>query len=161
MVSHVDDLMDQWRRVRPDLDISPQAVFGRLHQLADQTRSQLVLGYSTFGVGEGEFDVLAALRRAPHPEGLAPGEIARYTMVTSGAATKRLDRLEEAGLVERHLSSSDGRAKVVRLTAAGERLIDDAFTRHIAHEHRLLAPLDADEQAQLVALLEKWMQGLA
>lgn len=161
MVIPVDDLMTQWRRERPDLDVSPQAVFGRLHRLADQTRAALIAGYAPFGLGEGEFDVMAALRRAPDGCELAPGEIARYTMVTTGAVSKRLDRLEEAGLVVRRSSASDGRSKVVGLTRAGRELIDEAFTAHIAREHRLLEPLSAQERDQLAALLEKWMSALA
>jgi len=159
MVIPVEDVMQQWRRERPDLDVSPQAIFGRLHRLADRTREELVRGYAGFGLGEGEFDVMAALRRAPGCE-LAPGEIARYTMVTTGAASKRLDRLEEAGLVARRSSAVDGRSKVVGLTEKGRRLIDEAFTAHIANEHRLLTPLSLAERDQMVALLEKWMSGL-
>ena len=160
MVIAVDDVMAQWGRERPDLDVSPQAVFGRLHRLADLTRADLIRGYAAFGLGEGEFDVMAALRRAPHGGELAPGEIARYTMVTTGAVSKRLDRLEEAGLVQRRSSAVDARSKVVVLTDAGRRLIDEAFTAHIANEHRLLAPLTAEERAHLVTLLEKWAAGL-
>ncbi|WP_300679918.1 MarR family transcriptional regulator [Nocardioides sp.] len=159
MVISIDDVMAQWQRERPDLDVTPQAVFGRLHRLADQTRDTLIRGYGAFGLGEGEFDVMAALRRAPGE--LAPGEIARYTMVTTGAVSKRLDRLEEAGLIARRTSDVDGRARVVGLTEAGRRLIDEAFTAHIANEHRLLKPLSREDQDQLVVLLEKWMAGLA
>ena len=50
-----------------------------------------------YGLSEGEFDVLAALRRQGRPFELAPGELARHTMVTTGAITKRLDALEQPG----------------------------------------------------------------
>ena len=71
--------MRQWATERPDLDISPQAVFGRLHRLADRLRDELVRGYAEFGLGDaadrpvGRFsggmrrrlDVAAALVHAP------------------------------------------------------------------------------------------------
>ena len=81
----------------------PQGLYGRLHRLADRLREELEVEFRRHGLGEGEFDVLAALRRAGEPYELAPGELARYTMVTTGAATKRIDRLEAAGLVSRRV----------------------------------------------------------
>jgi len=157
MVDHVGRIQQQWERERPDLDVSPQGVYGRLHRLADRLREELMVGFRQFGLGEGEFDVLAALRRAGKPYELAPGELARHTMVTTGAATKRIDRLEAAGLVSGHVSDVDGRGRVVALTEAGLRVIDDAFTAHIANEHRLLEPLSDKERADLERLLTTWL----
>jgi len=157
MVDHVGRIQQQWERERPDLDVSPQGVYGRLHRLGDRLREELIVGFRQFGLGEGEFDVLAALRRAGKPYELAPGELARHTMVTSGAVTKRIDRLEAAGLVSRHVSEVDGRGRVVALTEAGLRVIDDAFTAHIANEHRLLEPLTEKERADLERLLTRWL----
>jgi DNA-binding MarR family transcriptional regulator len=157
VVDRVGRIQQQWEQERPDLDVSPQGVFGRLHRLADRLREELFVGFRQFGLGEGEFDVLAALRRAGAPYELAPGELARHTMVTSGAASKRIDRLEAAGLVSRRISSDDARGRVIALTDAGRRVIDDAFTAHIANEHRLLEPLSAKERADLERLLTKWL----
>lgn len=81
-------------------------------------------------------------------------------MVTTGAVTKRVDRLESAGLVRRRRSDADGRGRVVRLTPAGRRLIDKAFTAHMANERRLLEPLTADQRAQLEGILTTWLAHL-
>lgn len=81
-------------------------------------------------------------------------------MVTTGAVTKRVDRLERAGLVQRRRSDADGRGRVVRLTPAGRRLFDQAFTAHMANEERLLAPLDRAQRAQLEQLLTTWLGDL-
>jgi DNA-binding MarR family transcriptional regulator len=78
-------------------------------------------------------------------------------MVTTGAMTKRIDRLERAGLVTRRRSTTDGRGRVVALTSAGHRLIDDAFTDHMRNEHRLLSALPTDQAAQLEAILTAWL----
>ena len=134
----VDRIQEQWRRERPDLDVGPQAVIGRLHRLADQLRDDLLRVYRQFDLGEGEFDVLATLRRSGPPFTLAAGELATHTMVTTGAVSKRLDRLERAGLVERSVSSSDARGRLVGLTDAGRRVIDAAFTAHMRNEKRLV-----------------------
>ncbi len=153
---HVDQVMAQWRRERPDLDVSPQGLIGRLHRLAATLYAELDTVYSQFGVSDGEFDVLATLRRAGEPFELAPSQLAEWTMVTSGAVSKRLDRLEAAGLVSRERSATDGRGRVVRLTPAGRDLIDEAFTAHIANEHRLLEGLDPEARTQLERLLVTW-----
>lgn len=100
---HVARVMAEWSRERPDLDSSPVAVIGRLHRLANALTQELVQVYRQFGLTEGEFDVLAALRRVGEPFERAPGELAQNTMVTTGAMTKRLDRLVEAGLVSRRI----------------------------------------------------------
>ncbi|MET8543048.1 MarR family transcriptional regulator [Kitasatospora sp. NPDC004799] len=157
---HVARVQAEWRRERPDLDVSPQAVIGRLHRLAARLTAELTLVYQRYGLGEGEFDVLAALRRAGAPYERAPGELAAHTMVTTGAMTKRIDRLERAGLVTRRAAVQDRRGRVVALTGAGRRLIDEAFTAHMRNEHRLLAHLDPGEAAALQGLLTVWQERL-
>ncbi|MFD8784573.1 MarR family winged helix-turn-helix transcriptional regulator [Kitasatospora sp. NPDC059599] len=157
---HVARIQAQWRRERPDLDVSPLAVIGRLHRLADRLTAELTLVYQRYGLSEGEFDALAALRRAGAPYERAPGELAAHTMVTTGAMTKRIDRLERAGLVTRRTDEDDRRGRVVALTDAGLRLIDEAFTTHIRNEHRLLAHLAPEEAAALQTLLTAWQTRL-
>jgi DNA-binding MarR family transcriptional regulator len=153
---HAAEVMAQWRRERPDLDVAPQGLIGRLHRLAAALYEELDTVYARFGVSDGEFDVLATLRRAGEPFELTPTQLAASTMVTSGAVSKRLDRLEAAGLVRRERSATDGRGRVVGLTSAGRELIDEAFTAHIANEHRLLEGLDAHDRAELERLLVTW-----
>ncbi len=154
---HVARIQAEWRTERPDVDTSPQGVIGRLHRIANHLTGELTLLYAKYGLTEGEFDVLAALRRAGTPYERAPGEIALHTMVTTGAVTKRVDRLEEAGLVERRRSDADGRGRVVRLTPAGRRLFDKAFTAHMANERRLLEGLTPEQAKQLEKLLTTWL----
>ncbi|MFC6079859.1 MarR family winged helix-turn-helix transcriptional regulator [Sphaerisporangium aureirubrum] len=160
MSEHLDRvarIQQAWARERPDVDVAPQGVIGRLHRVADHLTEQLCVVYRRYGLGEGEFDVLATLRRAGEPFERAPGELAAHTMVTTGAMTKRVDRLERAGLVTRRPGASDGRARVVALTDAGRELIDEAFTEHMRNERRLLDLLTPDEAARLESLLATWL----
>ncbi|MBO1751656.1 MarR family transcriptional regulator [Actinotalea sp. BY-33] len=154
---HVARIQAEWARERPDLDVSPQGVIGRLHRLGTHLTEELCVVYRRHGLSEGEFDVLATLRRAGEPFERAPGELARFTMVTTGAMTKRVDRLEEAGLVTRRQADEDGRGRVVGLTVAGRELIDKAFADHMRNERRLLDTLSAQEAAQLEGLLAAWL----
>ncbi|MEV4381632.1 MarR family transcriptional regulator [Streptosporangium sp. NPDC049644] len=156
-LDHVARIQQEWARERPDLDVSPQGVIGRLHRLAGHLTEQLCVVYRRYELGEGEFDVLATLRRAGAPFERAPGELAAFTMVTTGAMTKRIDRLERNGLVARRPSESDGRGRVVALTPAGKELIDRAFTEHMRNERRLLDELTPEEAAHLESLLTTWL----
>ena len=153
---HVDHIIDQWRDERPDLDCSPIEVIGRLHRVGDHVRREITALQAQHGLGEGEFDVLATLRRRGHPYRLTPRELADQTMVTSGAISKIVDRLEARGLVRRERSLRDGRSRVIVLTAQGRRTQDRAYEQHIALEHALVAGLDEADRAQLAALLKAW-----
>ena len=115
----VSRIQSEWRRERPDVDVQPHGIIGRVHRLAAWLTDELTVVYERYGLGEGEFDVLAALRRAGHPFERAPGELADHTMVTTGAMTKRIDRLVARGLVERREVEQDGRRRIVALTLAG------------------------------------------
>ncbi len=154
---HVARIQAAWARERPEVDVGPQGVIGRLHRVAGLLTEQLCLVYRRFGLSEGEFDVLAALRRAGAPFERAPGELATHTMVTTGAMTKRIDRLERGGLVTRRRAAGDGRGRVVALTPAGRDLIDRAFSEHMRNERRLLDTLAPAEATQLEALLTAWL----
>ncbi|UFS58832.1 MarR family winged helix-turn-helix transcriptional regulator [Subtercola endophyticus] len=156
-LDRVARIQHDWQRERPDLDVTPQGVIGRLHRLAAHLTTELTAVYEKHGLGEGEFDVLAALRRAGAPYERAPGELAEHTMVTTGAMTKRLDRLAAAGLVERRNADGDGRRRVVALTPRGVSVIDAAFTDHMANERRLVDQLSAADRTSLETTLTRWL----
>lgn len=154
--------MEQWRRERPDLDVSPMGVIGRLNEASALiARDRLAPVFARFGMQAGEFDVLATLRRAGAPYALTPTELYEATMVTSGAMTARLDRLEKAGLTRRAPHPSDRRGVVVELTVKGRELTDEALTAHVANEHQILAGLTRGERETLAKLLEKLIGSLS
>ncbi|MFD4131477.1 MarR family winged helix-turn-helix transcriptional regulator [Streptomyces goshikiensis] len=156
-LDRVGRIQAEWARERPDVDVRPQATIGRLHRIAALLTEELTPVFHRYGLSEGEFDVLAALRRAGDPFERAPGELAAFTMVTTGAMTKRVDRLERDGLVTRRRAAGDGRGRVVALTPAGRDLIDQAFTAHMRNERRLLDTLTPAEAARLEQLLTTWL----
>lgn len=159
-LDHVGRIMAQWAQERPDLDVSPQGVIGRLHRLGARLTEELVAVYGQYGLGEGEFDVLATLRRVGAPYELTPGALAAQTMVSSGAVTKRVDRCVEQGWVTRRVSDDDARGRMIALTPAGVEVIDRAFEAHMANEHRLVGLLGETDRARLAQLLEKWGRAL-
>lgn len=154
-------IQQEWARERPDLDVSPQGIIGRLHRVAARLTDELDVVFRAHGVTAGEFDVLATLRRAGAPFERTPSELAESTMITSGGLTKRVDRLEGAGLVERHASEHDGRGRVVALTESGRSIVDQALTIHMANEHRLVGMLTESDRGELERTLTLWLAALA
>src|SRR4051812_33901093 len=154
--------IEQWQRERPDLDVSPMAVIGRLNEVSSLiARDRLAPLFARYGLQSGEFDVLATLRRSGSPYALTPTALYEATMVTSGAMTNRLDRLEQSGLIVRGPHPGDRRGVVVKLTGKGLALIDEAVAAHVANEHEILSGLARPEQTMLARLLEKLLASLA
>ena len=151
----MDLIVAQWEAERPDIDASPMHVIGRISRLAADLEPLLAPVFTSRGLGDGEFDVLATLRRSGEPFELSPGDLGASMMVTSGAVTKRIDRLERSGLVTRRVSEFDARARVIRLTAEGRKIVDEAVVDHVANEARLLSGLTPAERESLAALLRK------
>ncbi len=153
----LDRILDQWRRERPDLDCSPMGVIGRISQLQREVHLAQRATFAKHGLDVPSFDVLAALRRAGPPYQLTPTALMRTALVTSGAITQRLDRLEERGLITRERSSDDGRAVVVSLTDAGREALDAALPDHLDTERKLLEGLSDDDRERLAGLLRRFL----
>jgi DNA-binding MarR family transcriptional regulator len=156
----VDEILAQWRRERPDLDPSPIGVVGRVSRLARELERRLEPVYREHGLEPGWHDVLATLRRTGPPFRMRPTDLMDALMLTSSGTTKRLDRLEHAGLIAREPDPSDRRGTLIALTAKGRDLIDGVTPDHLANEDSLLAALTPGEREQLAALLRKLLLGL-
>jgi DNA-binding MarR family transcriptional regulator len=150
---HVDEIVAQWRRERPDLDPAAKQVTGRVIRLAGLFQQAFGEAFAPLGITEGEYGILAPLRRAGAPFELTPSALARQRMMTSGGMTAAIDRLERRGLVARTPNPADRRGSLVRLTDAGRQVIDEGMARHVEVEHALVAGLARDDREQLVALL--------
>jgi DNA-binding MarR family transcriptional regulator len=156
----VDTILEQWQRERPDLDSSPIGVIGRISRLARELEARLEPVYKDHGLEPGWHDVLATLRRNGPPYQLRPTEFTGALMLTSSGTTKRLDRLEQAGLITRAPDPVDRRATIITLTPKGLELIDSVTAAHLDNERRLLATLSEAEQRRLADLLRKLRLGL-
>ena len=156
----MDQIIEQWRRERPDLDPEPIGVIGRISRLAREIEQELERVYREHGLEPGWHDVLATLRRQGAPYQLRPSDFASSLMLTSSGTTKRLDRLERAGLITRAPDPGDRRGVLIALTPAGLELIDMVTDAHLANEDRLLSALSASDRRRLAGLLRKLQLGL-
>lgn len=146
----------QWRQEMPSLDLLPMELVGLLgHSARLVTRRHLEPFFKSNGLAQGEFDVIATLRRAGAPYALAPTQLFEALMITSGAMTHRLDRLEKAELITRTPNPDDRRGTLVSLTEKGLELINRLIPQHVENEARALAGLTRAEQKVLNDLLKK------
>ena len=152
MGDEVDEIVDAWRRERPDLDVEPMHILSRVSRLADVLADRRAAAFVEHGLQGHEFDVLA-LRRSGEPFELTAGELCTATHVTSGTMTSRLDRLVARSLVVRRPDEVDGRLVRVRLTAEGRRRVDAALQALLVSESELLEQLPASARERLTAAL--------
>ena len=156
----VDEILGQWQRERPDLDVTSTGVFGRISRIAAVVDQAMDRVFQPHGLTGGDFVVLAALRRSGTPYQLTPTALTRSMMVTSGGTTKRLNRLEAHGLIRRAPDPSDRRGTLVTLTEAGLATIDTVASEHVQNEKRLLATLTTNQRNTLTQLLRELLLAL-
>jgi DNA-binding MarR family transcriptional regulator len=157
---HIDRIVAEWQRERPELGLDALALMGRLFRTTDLAHAALTEGLRPYDLPPGWFDLLAALRRAGAPYERNPTDLMDSMMLSSGGVTKRLDRLVEAGLVERGPDPNDRRGTLVRLTPRGKATIDKAIETHLANEERLLRALTAGDRRTLDRILRQLLAGL-
>ena len=151
----VDRLLEDWRKVRPDLDFAPMGLFARSNRVVALGLRRLEAALTDHGISIGEFDVLSALRRADEPFTLKPSDLADRLMVTRAGITGRVDRLEAAGLVTRRRDPDDRRSEPIVLTVAGRRTADAALVSVLAAEADVFHVLTSVERTTLDRLLRR------
>jgi len=127
--SHAKDIAESWSRERPDLDPFDYLLpiylirIGRIVERVGDRKWQV-----RFGISGAELRVLLALRRAGGNYERRPTDLFRALLVTSGAITKKVDRLTAAGFVKRRPDPSDKGGFLVHLTARGKQTADKAMS---------------------------------
>ena len=154
-MDEIDRIVEQWNRERPELDVAPTHTLQRITRLSLLGGVSFARVFARYGISFGEYLVLAALRRAGPPYRMNPTKLFNAVILSSGAMTNRLDRLEEMGLVAREPDPSDRRGRLVALTDKGREVVDAAVVDHLENEERLLAALNGREREQLAGLLRK------
>lgn len=161
MTDRVDDIIEQWRQRRPDLDTSNLAVVSRVLRAAHHLQATLDDIAAGYGLShQGDLDVLTELYRTNHDDGLTPSKLADALLLTAGGMTVRLHRLQGAGLVNRTPNPHDGRGVLVQLTDAGRDLAEHALTILLQAQANSLRTLSSAERSQLADLLRTLLEGL-
>lgn len=151
----VDQLLLDWKRERPELNASAMAVVGRILLLGRHLETDVNESLKSIGLSYTELDVLATLRRSGAPYRLSPTALRKSALLTSGAMTACLNRLEARDLITRNTEASDRRSLTATLTAKGVKLVDKAIAVRFMQAEKAVAGLSANEKNELARLLRK------
>jgi DNA-binding MarR family transcriptional regulator len=155
-LDHIDRLISKWGKERPDYDLAPVQIIGRIGRIFEYVDRALEAKFEEFGITRATFDVLATLKRTGSPYRLSQRELMTSLLRTSGSMSVRIDAMERQGLVTRDPDKEDRRATLVTITAKGIALLEKVIPEHLANEERLLSGLTGPDRTQLIRLLRKW-----
>jgi DNA-binding MarR family transcriptional regulator len=151
----LDNLIDDWKSQRPELNASAMGVVGRVLQLGRLLESRAGKALRQFNIHYTDLDVLATLRRSGAPYRLTPTELRRSVLITSGAMTAVLDRLEKSALLRRVSDPADRRVRAVELLPDGKSLIDKAIAVRFDEAEMAVSGLSQDDRTVLADLLRQ------
>ncbi len=149
----IDRIVAQWAEERPDLDATGFQIAGRLQRLGKLLGQRVNEVLAPLELSPSGFDVLATVRRHGPPYSMTPTELTRATMLTSGAMTNRLDRLEAQGLLQREANPNDRRGVRVVLTKRGRELVDRAIEARFTDADGIVGEMSLRDQRALEKLL--------
>ena len=153
-------LLEEWRRERPDLDPAPLGIFGRIWRLNASLSGEIADWLAPLGLNFESFSLIVTLRRSGPPYELNPTALYRESLISSGAITNRIDRVEALGLVKRLPDPEDRRGTIVRLTPKGRALADKAIKLHFERLADCLSGMTPGDQAGLAELLAKVLRSV-
>jgi DNA-binding MarR family transcriptional regulator len=157
---HVDRLVAQWQRLRPDFDAGAMEVVGRIFRASRFLEAGLGRALGQLNLNRGEFDVLASLLRAGPPNRLTPSALSDSLLISNGTMTYRIDRLEETGMVRRRPDPKDRRTTLVELTRNGRAVAERALAATLEAERRMTEGLTERQRAALAANLRALLASL-
>ncbi len=126
--------------------------FLRLHQRAAVAMTARL---KAIGLSVPQFDLMSTLSER---EGITQSELAQRLYVTKGNVSGLVDRLVEAGLVERRSIANDKRSYALHLTAEGRRLTQAGLSAQESFVMATLGQLPADDMASLEKLMLAWRE---
>lgn len=155
MMDLIDDLVADWQRERPGSDAAAMRIVGRIIRLGRSYEQDVAQMLRAHGMSYSDFDVLATLRRSGPPYESVPTQLQQNVLLTSGAMTACLRRLESAGLIARGTTPEDRRRLSAKLTPKGFAMVESLIDRRFALARQSLAGLDADQIVAAEGLLRR------
>ncbi|MBI4780745.1 MAG: MarR family transcriptional regulator [Oscillatoriophycideae cyanobacterium NC_groundwater_1537_Pr4_S-0.65um_50_18] len=153
----IDEILEQWQRESPQLDVSALAVTGRVLRIARLLEKHRESVLAEYGLNVWSFDMLATLRRQGSPYQLKPTDLYELLMLSSGAMTNRIDRLEQDGVVVRIRDPEDRRSVSVQLTPKGIELTNTVMPILFEREKQFLEHFTKTETQMLTKSLRQFL----
>jgi DNA-binding MarR family transcriptional regulator len=138
-------------KVRIPNNIAEQTLI-KLMRVGDRLWRDSDERFGQWGLTDNHYNVLRILNGAGEP--LSQIEIGRRMLSTRANVTKLIDLLEEKKFARR-LNCEDRRVKLIELTEAGAKFIEDSLKQVLDAAETSLKPLTKAEQKVLSELLDK------
>ncbi|GAA1719105.1 MarR family winged helix-turn-helix transcriptional regulator [Brachybacterium phenoliresistens] len=146
-----DEIMEAWRRERPDLDPASVGIVTRIWHLAKVLGDHRRRLLAAQGLDPAMMDLLGALRRSGTPHALSTRALAAREGVTPAAISQRIARAEGLGWITR--SPGRSRSVIVTLTPQGQEVVDRTAGAIFAQDDELLSGLPEGRREELAAHL--------
>jgi MarR family transcriptional regulator, organic hydroperoxide resistance regulator len=131
----------------------PLRIWFRIIRLNRRASNAVAAELRTLGLSIPQFDLLSTLTER---EGLSQQELAERLYVTKGNVSGLLDRMVEAGLVERRSIPGDRRSNALHLTPKGRDLANQGIEAQRSYVMRTLGTLPAQDLADLERIVLAW-----
>ncbi|MFB9673866.1 MarR family winged helix-turn-helix transcriptional regulator [Streptosporangium vulgare] len=154
----IDRHIAHWSRELSDLDPQVEGIITRMQMLVRLLRRNKEAWLTAGGLKPWEFDVLHHLVAAGPPYRVPPSLLAGWLDTHPATLTNRLDRLEQAGYVDRVHDPGDRRRLLVALTPAGRAVWQERMDLGDLSEREVLSPLDPGEREVLDGLLRRMVR---
>lgn len=137
----------------PQAATEPDRVWFRFMRLHQRMLMQMTGRIRTLGLSIPQFDLLSTLTEQ---EGISQSELAEKLYVTKGNVSGLVDRLVQAGLVERRAIAGDRRSYAMHLTPEGRRLAEAGIAAQRDFVASTLGKLKPDDLTELDRLVLLW-----
>jgi DNA-binding MarR family transcriptional regulator len=154
--SSTTEISRSLKRERPDLNSSDYLYLllvqrlGRVLDTFDEKHCR-----RDFGISGADMRILYALRRAGPPYALRPTELFYSLLVSSGAVTKQVDRLQRAGFVKRSAGPANSGGSLIVLTPRGFDIVDRGLSTLVDWSRQIVTSLNRKERQLLCDLCDK------
>jgi DNA-binding MarR family transcriptional regulator len=150
------DILSRYPSIDPDVE----GIVDRLSTIQKHATKIFENALADCGLNHGEYRLLLRLATRTDDRKMSAGRLSQMLLLSSGAMTNRLDRMESAGLVRRVPDPNDRRGVLVEMTDKGEKVLDSAVLTSAKEDAAMVQALSAKEKSQLNRLLRKILEEL-
>src|SRR3954453_23691165 len=150
------DILSRYPSIDPDVE----GVVDRLSTIQKHAAKIFEKTLAGCGLNHGEYRLLLRLATRTDDKKMSAGRLSQLLLLSSGAMTNRLDRMEKAGLVRRVPDPDDRRGVLVEMTDKGEKVLDQAVLASAKEDADMVSALSAKEKKELNELLRKVLENL-
>jgi MarR family transcriptional regulator, organic hydroperoxide resistance regulator len=132
---------------------TPDRIYFRFVRLQQRVIAEMTQTLKPIGLSIPQFDVLSTLTEQ---QGLSQSDLAQRLYVTKGNVSGLIDRLVDAGYVERRSAPGDRRSNALFLTPAGETAASEGIRLQKAFVAETLGKLAPADLKLLDGILTSW-----